>query len=156
MNNSKTLIGLIVAGLFIVAIIGWFTPVLPKANSIEGLNTGSMAAEDYNPYIMYNGGYYSAKPIETTSTLTAAGAVAFASTLAVTGDATVSGGTLNLTTSNSATSTAVVGCVQTYATSTATAIQLIIGSPNTQASSTLASQTIGGFVAWRFGACPAL
>jgi hypothetical protein len=41
--------------------------------------------------------------------------------LSVTGDGTVSGGTLNVTTANTATSTIIGGCYQFYATSTATA-----------------------------------
>lgn len=102
MNNSKTLAGLIVAGLLIVAIIGWFTPVLPKANGVEGVNTGSMAAEDYNPYIMYNGGYYSAKPIETTSTLTVGGASSF------TGLITVGSGGIKIGSTNGSTLTQVI------------------------------------------------
>jgi len=42
-------------------------------------------------------------------------------TFTSTGDVVLGGGTLNVTTSNTATSTLVVGCVQFYATSTATA-----------------------------------
>lgn len=42
-------------------------------------------------------------------------------TLTVTGDSVFSGGTLNVTTANTATSTVVAGCYQFYATSTATA-----------------------------------
>lgn len=55
--------------LLIVAIIGWFTPYIPRMDG----GTGSLAIEDYNPTIMYNGGYYSNKPIETTSNLTVGG-----------------------------------------------------------------------------------
>jgi hypothetical protein len=43
------------------------------------------------------------------------------STATVSGDATVSGGTLTVTTANAATSTIIGGCFQFYATSTATA-----------------------------------
>ena len=102
MDNLKSKFGLIVAGLFIVAIIGWFTPMLPKAKGVEGLNTVSMAAEDYNPYIMYNGGYYSAKPIETTSTLTVGGASSF------TGLITVGSGGIKIGSSNGTTLTQVI------------------------------------------------
>lgn len=56
--------------------------------------------------------------------VTSAGAVTTSGALTTTGDATVSGGTLNLTTSNTATSTIIVGCIQTYATSTATPIKI--------------------------------
>lgn len=79
-TQSKGKLWVVIAGvLLVVAIIGWFTPVLPKADSVAGNSSGAMNAEDYNPYIMYNNGYYSQKPIETTSTLTAAGLAALTS-----------------------------------------------------------------------------
>lgn len=62
---------------------------------------------------------------------------------AITTDLTVSGGTLNLTTSNTATSTIVAGCVEFYATSTATALKF-------QASTT------PGVMYSQYGACPRL
>lgn len=60
-----------------------------------------------------------------------------------TGDATVSGGTLTVTTSNTATSTVTAGCFQFYATSTATAQKF-------QASTT------PGIMYSQFGSCPGL
>lgn len=70
------------------------------------------------------------------------------------GDVSVSGGTLSVPTAASATSTAIVGCVQTYATSSATAIKLIF---NTSASTTvLSSDTVRGTVLWAYGTCPSL
>ena len=76
-----------------------------------------------------------------------------ASTL--TGDATLSGGAsaLTLTTSNTATSTAVIGCINTYATSTATAIHLTIGS-GANATTTYDGTAAVGTVGWRYGVCP--
>ena len=58
-------------------------------------------------------------------------------------DTTFSGGTVNVTTSNTATSTLVVGCVQFYATSTATALKY-------QASTT------PGIMYSQYGTCPNL
>ena len=69
-------------------------------------------------------------------------------------DAIVGGGNLTVTTTNAATSTTAVGCIQTVATSTATAVRIIIGSINTTASSTWSTATNGGFVNWGFGSCP--
>jgi hypothetical protein len=95
------------------------------------------------------------------------GNIATAGTLAVTGvstltgDVTLSGGNgaLSLTTTNAATSTLEVGCVQTYATSTVTAIhltfaigQISTGTSQGGAGDTTASTT--GTVLWRYGACP--
>lgn len=70
-----------------------------------------------------------------------------------------SGKTTTLTTSNSATSTLIVGCLQMYATSTATAIHLTFA---TAQMATTTSQggagdtdgTTSGDVIWRYGACP--
>ena len=75
--------------------------------------------------------------------------------LTVTGDSTISGGTLNVTTSNTATSTAKIGCVQTYATSTATAVRFVIGSIATSSTSYGGTNTIG-LVGWQYGSCPNL
>lgn len=49
-----------------------------------GASSGNRNAEDYIPYVMYNGGYNSAKPIETSDTLTVG------STAAITGAVTLS------------------------------------------------------------------
>lgn len=70
-------------------------------------------------------------------------------------DLTLGGGTLEVTTSNTATSTAIVGCHQTYATSTATAIRLVIGSIATSSTSYDGTNTVG-LVGWRYGSCPNL
>lgn len=86
----------------------------------------------------------------------------FASTLNVTGvptftaDAVFNGGAsgITVTTSNTATSSIIVGCVNTYATSTATAIKMFPGAINTSASTTYTGGTVGGFVVWAYGNCP--
>ena len=71
------------------------------------------------------------------------------------GDVSVSGGTVTLTTANSATSTAIIGCIQSYATSTATAIRMEFST--TTALATYSGGPVPtGVVAWRYGTCPNL
>jgi len=70
-------------------------------------------------------------------------------------DLTLGGGTLKVTTSNTATSTAIVGCIQTYATSTATAVRLVVGSIATSSTSYDGTNTVG-LIGWRYGTCPNL
>ncbi len=73
----------------------------------------------------------------------------------VDGDTTVSGGTLTLTHSNTATSSAIIGCVQSYATSTATPVRMEFST--TTALATFSGGIIpNGVVAWRYGTCPLL
>lgn len=96
---------------------------------------GLKLAENYDPYLKYNGGYYSNLPIQTTNTFNAG--------------ATILSG-LNVTTSNTATSSTVVGCVQTTATSTATPIRFLY----TTSATTTVSGTASGSVAWGYGTCP--
>ena len=122
--------------LLILAIGGYF---FPKSSFLSSGSTGAISIEDYDGgYIRQNGGYTSAYPI----TLTGAN-----------GDLTVGGGSFSLTTSNSATSTISLGCVQTVATSTQTPIALTF---STIATTTTMSngQTNNGFVMWKYGSCP--
>lgn len=58
---------------------------------------------------------------------------------------------LTVSTSNTATSTTAVGCVQTVATSTATPIRLLYTASTTANAIT---GTQAGFVLWGFGTCP--
>jgi len=67
---------------------------------------------------------------------------------------TLSTGPLVVTTTNTATSSMTVGCINSYATSTATAIKLIPGAANASASSTFSGGTSAGFVIWQYGSCP--
>lgn len=76
------------------------------------------------------------------TTLTSTGAATLASA-SITGDATLSGGTLNIATSNTATSTIIGGCFQFYATSTATAHNFT-------------ASTTPGIMYSSYGACPNL
>lgn len=115
-KNIKLIIGGVVAAIVIIAgIIGF-----------SGSPVGQGAEGDSNFTNVVASGY-----------ITGGGA------LTSSGDATVSGGTLNVTTSNSATSTLIVGCIQFYATSTATALKF-------QASTT------PGVMVSVYGTCPNL
>ena len=79
--------------------------------------------------------------ISTDSTSPTAGQVR-TTTLTTTGAATF-GGDVTVTTSNSATSSITVGCIDTYATSTATAIRL-------------SATTTPGIAYWSYGTCSSL
>ena len=74
--------------------------------------------------------------------------------LTTSGDITSTGGAdaLVLTSSNSATSSATIGCIDTYATSTATPIQFVIG--NSVVGTTTYQGTGVGSVQWKYGLCP--
>ncbi|OGG63080.1 hypothetical protein A3C21_04560 [Candidatus Kaiserbacteria bacterium RIFCSPHIGHO2_02_FULL_59_21] len=85
---------------------------------------------------------------------TAASSTTLSGDLTLTGDGTVSGGTLTLTTTNAATSTLVVGCIQMYATSTETPGKLTLVSDLGTASTTGANGLYFNPV-WTFGSCPA-
>lgn len=95
------------------------------------------------------------------STVTNAGAVTNSSTLTQTGaatftaDATFNGGdnAVTITTTNSATSTLDVGCIQTTATSTLTPVRLVLSSAGTT-TATFGAGTANGGVSWQYGSCP--
>lgn len=65
---------------------------------------------------------------------------------------TIFSATPTVTTTNTATSTLVVGCIQTYATSTASPVYIAFGASN------FGTTTFGaagrGLVTWQFGSCP--
>ncbi|OHA58982.1 MAG: hypothetical protein A2571_01230 [Candidatus Vogelbacteria bacterium RIFOXYD1_FULL_44_32] len=74
-------------------------------------------------------------------------------------DLVVSGGTATITTTNSATSTAVVGCIQTTATSTGQYIKLVPFATSTDANGNAVGSNnggntpFGGYVMWAYGSC---
>lgn len=142
--TNKLIIGGVILSLFL-SIVSIF-----RGSGAPGFGAaGGLLAENYWPYLLYNDGYKSEKNIELSG---ANGDIITGDDLTVTDDATVSGGSFTVTTSNSATSTASLGCIQTTATSTATAIRLLIHS--TTSPSTVGGQTASGFVAWGYGSCP--
>lgn len=65
---------------------------------------------------------------------------------------TLSTGPLTVTSTNSATSTTQLGCIQTTATSTATPIRIVIGSSG--ATTTFQGASSVGVVGWQYGSCP--
>lgn len=74
--------------------------------------------------------------------------------LLITDDATISGGSFTVTTSNLATSSTSLGCIQSTATSTETPIRFIIALA-TSATTTYQGTPSDGFVVWQYGSCPA-
>ncbi|MDO8728761.1 MAG: hypothetical protein Q7K26_02595 [bacterium] len=92
----------------------------------------------------------------TNGNIATAGTLAVTGTSVLTGDVTMSGGSgaLVITTSNSATSTIQVGCVQMYATSTDTAVRLTFGLPGQEATTTTQGAASIGNVVWQYGSCP--
>lgn len=75
------------------------------------------------------------------------------------GDITMGGGDLTVTSSNSATSSIVVGCVETYATSTASPIKQMFFASSTlnidgaAVAAGFGGGTMQGLVLWGFGSC---
>lgn len=96
-----------VIGVVVALVIGFFGGTIYSSlhtSTVVGSSapTNGMLAENYDPYIRSEGGFLTNYPIQTNS------------------DLTVKGGSLTVTSSNTATSTVVAGCYQFYATSTAT------------------------------------
>lgn len=79
--------------------------------------------------------------------------VIYEDTVTLEDDLTVQGRNVTITTSNTATSSLIVGCKQTYATSTATPWRegiLVVGTSSVMAS----GGTANGFVVAQYGTCP--
>ena len=136
MNNKSNTVALVALGIAIIALILSFT---------GGTDTRALGSTGTR---FPNG-------LSADSTSPAAGELRGADlTLTddatITDDLTVNGGTFTLTTSNTATSSAVIGCMQFYATSTATAGHLEF---NTQSTTTINGAS-AGTVAWKYGGCP--
>ena len=89
----------------------------------------------------------------TTTDLSVNGVARFGGTATTTISAA---GNITQPTTNSATTTITVGCIQAYATSTATAVRIEFGA-NALATSTFrtgGSGGVGGLMAWSYGTCP--
>lgn len=86
------------------------------------------------------------------ATLTMTGASTLTGDVTASGDVTVGGGDLNVTSTDAATSTIEVGCIEMSPTSTASLAHISFSI----ASTTLTTEgvTSDGLVAWSFGACP--
>lgn len=135
--NYKS-IGLVVAGIVIGLII---SSLGGSKASLGGIY--HQTVEEF--YAGLKAGTSNQLVISDTGAITTSGA------LSTTGDSTVSGGTFTVTTANTATSTLIVGCVQSYATSTATAMKLQF-----TASTTAPTNGSGIIPVISYGACPNL
>lgn len=111
----------------IIATIGLFTPVVSLPFGADG---------DSN-----------------FTNLVAEGDITAGDDLFVGDDVTISGGSLTLTTSNTATSSLAIGCTQTTATSTATPIRFVFNTAFA-GTSTTAGTNSNGSVYWQYGSCP--
>lgn len=146
----KQNIALVVA--FIALVLGAWAVFSNSSMHTDGgqsfgaTSAGNLLAENYLPFVMYNGGYQSAKDISTTADV-------YGTDLFAADDLVVSGGSVVVTTTNAATSSSALGCIQTVATSTATPVRLVIGTSGATTSYQGASSV--GVVGWQFGSCPA-
>ena len=99
--KDKIFFGAAVVVVAIVCVFG--IAKLTTGSSSNFGAVGGMLAEQYLPFVMANGGYNSALPIQTTSTITSAGAT--------------NSGITNLTKATF--------CINFYATSTATQLYMV-------------------------------
>jgi hypothetical protein len=128
----------VVAILAVIGSIGFVRTL--GSSSTFGATTFQQGQVQNNPMIFVNGfsaGSSQQFGVDSSGNLNAG-------TLSITGAFTQA-------TSNTATSTASVGCVQTVATSTATPIRLLFTASTT---ATAISGTQSGFVLWGYGKCP--
>ncbi len=95
MTNKKNLVILSVLVVIIGIAIGvaYLFKGAPKpvARRDVGGAIGNQLAEQYDPYIQYNGGFYTNLPIKSGSTFESVGAATLDSTLTVTGASTLTG-----------------------------------------------------------------
>jgi len=156
MTDNLFKYGVLVGIVVIAGVALWAT--FGGSGSQEGTFLGSIGqlkAENYINYVRQNEGYYSERAITLSGAdgdITAGDDLTVTDDLAVTDDVIISGGTITVTTTNAATSTAIVGCIQTYATSTATAVRLTL-SPFAGTSTTQGG-TSSFLVAAQYGSCP--
>jgi hypothetical protein len=134
-----------------------FLALRPMVGSeVNGTGTaGGLLIENYIPAILYNDGYKSEREIVLSG---ANGDITTGDDLTVTDDLIISGGSINNTTTNTATSSFIGGCDQRYPTSTLTSIVLAYtssySSTTTFPTGTNVDGATGGLVAWNFGSCP--
>lgn len=129
-NTTKIIVGIVI----VVAIAIALYSIFGKSTLVGSVNC--------NTNTCLTGGFQA-------DTITSTGA------LNSDGDSTISGGTLNVTTTNTATSTLVVGCIQMNATSTASPGKISLVS-NAGTASTTGANGLFFNVVWTFGTCPNL
>jgi len=131
MNNTIK----IVVGLIVGVIVGLLIPT--------GSTTSNLGGVYHSVREYFNEGISVGKTNEFT--------VSNAGEVVTSGDLTIGGGTLTVSTSNTATSTIAVGCIQSYATSTATSLRLQF-----TASTTAPTNGSGVIPVISYGTCPGL
>ena len=135
---TKTIAIVALLTSFVVGLV-----VLTKTTNMNGgfgaTSAGGLLAENYLPFVLYNGGYNSAKDISTTAGL-------YGGTLETTGNVSVS--TSGTTTLSLLSTSATKGlCIPLNATSTNTLLNM------TFAASSTAVTTVGVIPVIRYGAC---
>lgn len=126
MDSSKWSIGIAVVALVIAIIAVW-----PQAQIF-----GNVVDTSYFDFFQATGGSATSGGFKVGNTTVINGL-----------------GNITLPTSDTATSTIALGCIQTTATSTATAIRLVIGSVATSSATYRGTNTVG-LVGWQYGTCP--
>lgn len=151
MSKSKIIIGVAV----IVVILAAVYVFVSNRDVVLGSTPGSNPIENYIPAILYNGGYYSALPIQTTSDITGATITGTSIVGPVTSTATSTFADVTMTSAATTTlkilssSSTQGGCIQANATSTNTNIRLVFGAQST----TTSVGTFAGQVFWAYGTC---
>lgn len=147
----------IVIAIAVIAFIAWGALHTTKTPTLGALSCGDGTATCL-PALELTGALLSTNPAFQIDAggMNITGATSLAA-LTVTGAATINNTSHNLTvtSTNSATSTLQVGCIQMNATSTATNIVLSFGTSFT-GTTTLPTGVANsaGLVAWKFGSCP--
>lgn len=128
-NKISTIISVVA---LVVALAVGFIAIKSHGEGLVGISTptNSILIENYDPYVRTAGGINTNYPVNINS------------------DLTVGGGTISVTSTNAATSSIIVGCIQTYATSTANPIVIAPVSTTTILTGLALSAS--------FGTCPNL
>lgn len=146
MNNILKNIGLVIVGAVVGGLLAAsFGSVVPSVGGVY-----SQSEKTFGQGIAV--GTARQFVVSSTGALTTSGAISsasIASTGAVSGTTGTFSGDVSVTTSNTATSSIEVGCIQQYATSTATAWKFVI-----VASSTQIATGYNGLVYAKYGTCP--
>lgn len=95
--ESKKIIGAIAVLGLLLGVVNWFQPNLPTkellSNDFAGA-PGNLLAEDYDPYILYNGGFNTAKDFSVSGVTSLSGATTLSGTISTTGILTTNAGNI--------------------------------------------------------------
>jgi len=152
MNSSNVFVWVALVAVAIIAAIGWTTPGAKDVAPESVRATVYEVMGDALEQMFGASGSRFPNGLSADSTSPVQGELR-GTDLTITDDAVISGGSVVITTSNTATSTLQVGCIQMTATTTANPIKLV---PATYATTTL---TFGGAtnglpVVAVYGTCP--